>query len=159
MEKTKTRFNICIIYGHWYVPFVVITIPSFPHSYITGFLKRVTRPIPLVQQELPNIPEQRILLWVIWSVHVAHNLLFGVSGSLFVSFRYGIICPCLVTVLSALRLVTVLSALVLLRYLNFICYLNRFFTFDYSLWDRGRHIRFCGQKQTLIVCSFILQRL
>ena len=23
--------------------------------------------------------------------------------------------------------------------LNFICYLNRFFTFDYSLWDRGRH--------------------
>ena len=133
MEKTKTRFNICIIYGHWYVPFVVITIPSFPHSYITGFLKRVTRPIPLVQQELPNIPEQRILLWVIWSVHVAHNLLFGVSGSLFVSFRYGIICPCLVTVLSALVwlwyclplfgygivcpcLVTVLSALVWLRY-------------------------------------------
>ena len=23
--------------------------------------------------------------------------------------------------------------------LYFICYLNRFFTFDYSLWDRGRH--------------------
>ena len=23
--------------------------------------------------------------------------------------------------------------------LNFICYLNRFFTFDYSLWDEGRH--------------------
>ena len=23
--------------------------------------------------------------------------------------------------------------------LNFICYLNRFFTFDYSLWDGGRH--------------------
>jgi len=28
---------------------------------------------------------------------------------------------------------------------------NRFFTFDYSLWDGGRHtcVRFCGQKQTL----------
>jgi hypothetical protein len=34
--------------------------------------------------------------------------------------------------------------------LNFICYLNIFFTFDYSLWDGG-DIRFCGQKQTLIV--------
>ena len=34
--------------------------------------------------------------------------------------------------------------------LNFICYLNRFFTFDYSLWDEG-DIRFCGQKQTLFI--------
>jgi hypothetical protein len=33
--------------------------------------------------------------------------------------------------------------------LNFICYPNRFFTYDYSLWDGG-DIRFCGQKQTLI---------
>ena len=24
--------------------------------------------------------------------------------------------------------------------LNFICYLNKFFTFDYSLWDGGRHV-------------------
>jgi hypothetical protein len=32
---------------------------------------------------------------------------------------------------------------------NFICYPNRFFTYDYSLWDGG-DIRFCGQKQTLI---------
>ena len=39
--------------------------------------------------------------------------------------------------------------------LNFICYLNRFFTFDYSLWDGG-DIRFCGQKQTLIlICYYI----
>ena len=33
--------------------------------------------------------------------------------------------------------------------LNFICYPNRFFTYDYSLWDGG-DIRFCGKKQTLI---------
>jgi hypothetical protein len=33
--------------------------------------------------------------------------------------------------------------------LNFICYPNRFFTYDYSLWDGG-DLRFCGQKQTLI---------
>jgi hypothetical protein len=29
--------------------------------------------------------------------------------------------------------------------LNFICYLNRFFTFDYSLWDRGRHTFLCAK--------------
>ena len=33
--------------------------------------------------------------------------------------------------------------------LNFICYPNRFFTYDYSLWDGG-DICFCGKKQTLI---------
>jgi hypothetical protein len=32
---------------------------------------------------------------------------------------------------------------------NFICYPNRFFTYDYSLWD-GEDIRFCGQKQTVM---------
>ena len=37
--------------------------------------------------------------------------------------------------------------------LNFICYLNRFFTFDYSLWDGGRHT-FLRAKQTLIVHVF-----
>jgi hypothetical protein len=39
--------------------------------------------------------------------------------------------------------------------LNFICYLNRFFTFDYSLWDGG-DICFCGQKQTLIIYTLYL---
>ena len=37
--------------------------------------------------------------------------------------------------------------------LNFICYINILFTFDYSLWD-GEDIRFCGQKQTLIALTF-----
>ena len=39
--------------------------------------------------------------------------------------------------------------------LNFICYPNRFFTYDYSLLDRG-DIRFCGQKQTLIKLCLLL---
>jgi hypothetical protein len=34
--------------------------------------------------------------------------------------------------------------------LNFICYPNRFFTYDYSLWAGG-DIRFSGQQQTLIL--------
>jgi hypothetical protein len=39
--------------------------------------------------------------------------------------------------------------------LNFICYPNRFFTYDYSLWDGG-DICFCGQKQTLILYVFVI---
>jgi hypothetical protein len=39
--------------------------------------------------------------------------------------------------------------------LNFICFPNRFFTYDYSLWDGG-DIRFCGQKQTLILYVFVI---
>jgi hypothetical protein len=31
---------------------------------------------------------------------------------------------------------------------NFICYLNIFFTFDYSLWDGGRHTFFACKNKT-----------
>ena len=37
--------------------------------------------------------------------------------------------------------------------LNFICYPNKFFTYDYSLWDGG-DISFCGQKQTNFMCAY-----
>ena len=42
--------------------------------------------------------------------------------------------------------------------INFICYPNRFFTYDYSLWDGG-DIRFCGQKQTLIIYCYITYKI
>ena len=41
-----------------YVPLVVNTSRSFPHSWvITGFVTRLTRRIPLVEQELPTFSE------------------------------------------------------------------------------------------------------
>ena len=41
-----------------YVPLVINTSRSFPHSWvITGFVTRLTRRIPLVEQELPTFPE------------------------------------------------------------------------------------------------------
>jgi hypothetical protein len=51
--------------------------------------------------------------------------------------------------------------------LNFICYLKRFFTFDYSLWDGGRHtflrektnfnsIRFWNCSNSVIFFVFLL---
>ena len=43
---------------HRYVPFVVITIRSFPHSWlITGIVTRVTQRVPHVEQELLTLPE------------------------------------------------------------------------------------------------------
>ena len=43
---------------HGYVLFVVITFRSFPDSWIIiGFVTRVTRRLPLVEQELLTLPE------------------------------------------------------------------------------------------------------
>ena len=49
---------ICITNDDGYVPLLVNTPPSFPHSRrITGCVARLTRPVPLVEQELLNLTE------------------------------------------------------------------------------------------------------
>jgi hypothetical protein len=46
-------WNICFTNDHGYVPLVVNTSQSFPHSrLITGFVTRLTRRVPLAEQEL-----------------------------------------------------------------------------------------------------------
>jgi hypothetical protein len=46
-------WNICVTNDHGYVPLVVNTSRSFPHSWlISGFVTRLTRWVPLVEQEL-----------------------------------------------------------------------------------------------------------
>ena len=60
--------NICVTSDHGYVPLVVRTSRSFPHSsHITGFVTRAMRRVPLVEQELPALPR-----------HMAHP---GCSGA------------------------------------------------------------------------------
>jgi hypothetical protein len=50
--------NICVRNDYGYVPVVVIAIWLFPHSwYITGFVAKVTRWVPLVEQKLLTYPE------------------------------------------------------------------------------------------------------
>ena len=45
--------NICVTNDHGYVPLVANTSCSFPHSrLITWFVTRLTRRVPLVEQEL-----------------------------------------------------------------------------------------------------------
>ena len=51
-------WNICVTHDHAYVPLVVNTSRSFPLSrLITGFVTRLTRRVPLVEQELLTLPE------------------------------------------------------------------------------------------------------
>ena len=51
-------WNICVTNDHGYVPLVVNTSRSFPHSrLITGFVTRLTRRVSLVEQELLTLPE------------------------------------------------------------------------------------------------------
>ena len=51
-------WNICVTNDHGYVPLFVNIYRSFPHSrLITGFVTRLTRWVPLVDQELLTLPE------------------------------------------------------------------------------------------------------
>jgi hypothetical protein len=55
-------WNICVTNDHMYVPLVVSTSLSFPHSrLITGCVTRLTRHVPLVEQELLTLPEHMTL--------------------------------------------------------------------------------------------------
>jgi hypothetical protein len=53
-----SKRNICVANDIGYIPLVVNTLRSFPHSrLITGFVTRSTRRVPLVEQELLTLPE------------------------------------------------------------------------------------------------------
>ena len=61
-SKTKwliiVLWNICVTNYHEYLPLVVSTSGLFPHwRLITGFVTRLTRRVPLVEQELLSLLE------------------------------------------------------------------------------------------------------
>ena len=71
------------IYSFWlplnnqeYVPLAVNTSRSFPYSWlITGFVTRITRRVPKVEQELLTLPEHSSLLPVFSEVRVTRSLI------------------------------------------------------------------------------------
>jgi hypothetical protein len=68
-------WNICVINDHGYVPLVVNTFRSLPHSWlITGFVTRLTRRVPLVEQELLTVPEHLSSPPVFSGVRVTRSL-------------------------------------------------------------------------------------
>jgi hypothetical protein len=72
-------WNICVTNNQRYVPFVVFTIQSFPHSWhITWFVTRVTRRVSLVEQELVIILTNGIFVTQIFhKCKMCKNKMFG----------------------------------------------------------------------------------
>ena len=60
---------------HGYVPLLVSTSRSFPHSWvINGFVTRSTRRVPLVEQELRTLPEHMSSPPVFSGVRITRSL-------------------------------------------------------------------------------------
>ena len=90
-------WNICVTNDHGYIPLVAITSRSFPHSWLlTGFASRLTRRLPLVEQELLTLPELLSSTPVFSGIRVTRSLVLWVC---FVDRCL----PFLATVLSVLR--------------------------------------------------------
>ena len=99
-------WNICVTNDHGYVPPVVCTFRSFPHSWlITGFVTRWTRRVLLVELELLTFPEHLSSPPVCSGVHVTRSLVLCVC----LIYRCLFFCPFLLAI--------VLS--VLLRFMDF----------------------------------------
>ena len=68
-----------LVCDHGYLPLVVSTSWSFPHSrLITGFITRLTRRVPLVEQALLNLPEHLSSPTVFSGVRVTRSLVLYV---------------------------------------------------------------------------------
>ena len=78
------RCHTCIVgvqftNDHGYVPFIVNTSRSFPHSRLTtGFVTRLTRRVPLVEQELLTLSEHPSSPPVFSGVRVTRSLVLYV---------------------------------------------------------------------------------
>ena len=87
--------EVCVTNDHGYVPFGVSTSRSFPHScLITGFVTRLTRWVPLVEQELHTLPEYARFLW--GSCYSIFSFICLFSRSLFVLFNSFFFAHCVV---------------------------------------------------------------
>ena len=65
-------WNICVTNDHGYVPFVISTSRSSPHSrLVTGFVTRLTRRVPLVEQELLILREHTKTKIAHWDLSIS----------------------------------------------------------------------------------------
>ena len=72
-------WNIYVTNDHGYDPLIASTPRSFPHSWlIIGFVTRLTRRMPLVEQELPTLPEDLSSPPVFSGVRVTRSLVLCV---------------------------------------------------------------------------------
>jgi len=91
----KPLRSICVTNDHGYVPLVVITTRSLPHSWlITGFVTKVTQRVPHVEQELPTPPEHLSSRPFFSGNSVARSLVF------YVMFLQIVVCPFVLFILA-----------------------------------------------------------
>jgi hypothetical protein len=68
-------WNICVTNDHGYVPLVLNTFRSFPHSWhISGFVTRLTRRVSLVKHALLTLPEHMSSPPIFSGVHATRSL-------------------------------------------------------------------------------------
>ena len=84
---------------HGYVPLVINTSRSFPHSWLTtGFVTRLSRRMPLVEQELLTLLENLSSSPVFSGVRVTRSLVlcvcFGDRCLFFCNFSFGCCVVC-----------------------------------------------------------------
>ena len=100
LVRVKPKFygwllwNICITNDHGYVPLVVNTSRSYPHSWlINGFVTRLTRRVSLVKHELLTLSEHLSTSPVFSGFRVTRSLVLCVcfvDGCLsFCTFSFG----------------------------------------------------------------------
>jgi hypothetical protein len=118
--------NIYVTNDHGYIPHVVNTSRSFTHSrLITGFVTRLTRQVPLAEQELPALPKHLSSSPGFSGVRVTLSLvlcvMFGRSLFVLLSFSFGhcVVCPSIYGFWLSLRYLQTLRILILyMRHFN-----------------------------------------
>ena len=83
-----------MFYDHGYIPLVVNTSRSFPHSWlITRFVTRLTRRVWLMEQELLTLPEHQSSPLVFSGVRVTRSLVLCVCFvDRCLSFYFWLLC-------------------------------------------------------------------
>ena len=95
----RSLWNICVTNDHGYVRVVVNISRSFPHSWlVTGFAIRLTRRVPLVEQELLTLPEYHLSSPPVFSeVGVTRSLILCFVDRCLsrfpFSFGHSVVCP------------------------------------------------------------------
>ena len=86
-----------LFHDNGYVPLVVNTFRFFPHSrLVSGFLTRLTRRVPLVDQELPTLPEH-LSIYFLLTIVLFVLLRYTDSNYPFGSFKLFLRYLCLFT--------------------------------------------------------------
>ena len=71
---SRPLYNICFRNAHGNFPLVVITFWFFPYSWFSsGFVTRLTRRVPLVEQKLLTLPEHLSSPPVFSGIHVTQS--------------------------------------------------------------------------------------